>query len=186
MIIYICVCAVRIHLWCHCFPFNWDTCCFYCWLFPHSIFFFWFLCKAFDNFCKIAFLVSFVFSNSLFIRVVEKFTPHIICDNCRLRSYRLFSLYQICSVFQTVFPFECMWFSVMWTLSFVRGKFVVFSIWVKFCALCFTRFFHGMRTRHFISSLIFAFMCRILIFFSALNRFHSVVALTFICLTSKW
>lgn len=76
------------------------------------------LSQAFDNFCKIVFFVSFVFFSSallsfvlltsLFIRVVEKFTPHIICDNCRLRSYRLFSLYQICSVAPTVFPFECM------------------------------------------------------------------------------
>lgn len=62
------------------------------------------LLQVFDNFCKIVFFVSFVFSTSLFIRVVEKFTPHIICDNCRLRSYGLFSVYQICSVFQPFFP----------------------------------------------------------------------------------
>lgn len=81
--------------------------------------------QAFDNFCKIVFFMSFVFffwNFFLFIRVVEKFTRHIICDNCRLRSYRLFSLYQICSVFQTVFPFDCMWFYVMQSFFFLFKK----------------------------------------------------------------
>lgn len=106
--------------------------------------------QAFDNFCKIVFFVSFVFlfspsfslaPISLFIRVVEKFTPHIICDNCRLRSYRLFSLYQICSVFQPFFPLSVCDF--LWCeLSFLFAKFVAFSIWVDifFCCCYFFAF----------------------------------------------
>lgn len=42
----------------------------------------------------VLFILHLIFSRSAYysVRVVEKFISHIICDNCRLRSYRHFSL----------------------------------------------------------------------------------------------
>lgn len=76
-------------------------------------------------FCLFLFLSSLLY----LFGVVEKFTLHIICDNCRLRSYRLFSLSNLLPI-AFHFVYNTQW---LYNVSFVHDCMCVCA---RVCVRC--------------------------------------------------